>query len=821
MNCLIKIWLAILLSLLLPLSYGAGDVHAARVTTGTLSGIVTNAVTAVPITGATLKATNAATGVITSATSNSTGNYKLTLPPAAYSLTCTATSFQDGSRTGIGIVAGVTTTVNMALQPVPQSLDHSVRLSSYSGPDTCLTCHAVSASGTDLLTDVFNSAHFQARTQNSLIDIPAGGSHGMVDRACGLPGSNMLADNYAGIVTAADGTKMIDGCGKCHIAYRPPYKYATAADARNDIDCLICHAAVYGAEWDELANIAIYGSNPQPHVRTVTTMADGSFTWSQDRSLKSAQSVGSPTSTKACMRCHEHNMGGYKRATPYTATTDVHAARNFTCTKCHVATQHKTPRGNFVTDMMANEQTTVNMSCSRCHGVTPHNANNAVDLNKHTANVACEACHVTDMKVEGDIGWQSWAPFTLDPRSGVWSDTRPVLANSFYSPYIEYLPTTALPLIRWFNGTASMLAQPGGFYTDRESTGGRSKLYALKPFINGMLFDAGWLPGPSSDPGFDMVNGTWPFSMKAYYENNWPKFLAFGFVDSRYPTAQSYWFARPDMAQMLNNFPMMLYMDRSGFQLEAGKTIGTPVPGPQSAASFPGLAKAINTGMGRIGIDMGYFPPTSDPEVVGANLWSGRFFGMWAPVNMDPTSPFNGELNSFITMSHSIKGAATLGTTSASCYNCHYSATEYAAQLPLAGKRLDFALLGWTNVDANPLVDPMYDRIIALPVPTVDRIVFSFAQGKSSQSLKISTYVVDSITRLPMPNVTINGTISGPAGQTGLPYSASAVSSSAGVALVTFIQSTLLPGTYTFSINSLTYNGVTTPSGITSSYTRL
>lgn len=813
------ICLAILLSFFLMLLTGPGGVLAAKTTTGTLSGIINNAVTAAPISGATIKATNEATGTITSTTSNSTGSYKLTLAPATYSIECSAATYQVATRASVSVLVGKTTTLNITLQPVLQSLSHSGRLSSYDGPDTCLACHSVSASGTDLLADVFNSAHFQARTLNSMIDIPAGGSHGMVDRACGLPGSNMLADNYAGIATAADGTKMVDGCGKCHIAYRPPYKYVMAADARNDIDCLICHAEVYGAEWDDPANISQYGSNPQPHVRTVTTLADGTLTWSQDRSIKSAQSVGNPTSTKACQRCHEHNMSGYKRATPFTATTDVHAAKNFTCTKCHAATQHKIPRGNFVTDMMANEQTTVNMSCSRCHGVTPHNANNAVDLNKHTANVACEVCHVADMKVEGDIGWQSWAPFTLDPRTGIWTDTRPVLANSFYTPYIEYIPTTALPLIRWFNGSASMLAQPGGSYANRESTGGCSKLYALKPFVNGMLFDAGWLPGPSSDPGFDPVNGTWPYSMKAYYENNWPKFLALGFVDAKYPTAQSYWLARPDMAQMLNSFPMMLYMDRSGFQLEAGKTSGTPVPGPQSAATYPGLAKAINVGMGRIGIEMGYFPPTSDPETVGVNLWSGRFFGMWAPVNMDPTSPFNGELNSFITMSHSIKGAAALGTTTASCYNCHYTATEYAAQ-KLITKRLDFSQLGWPNIDANPIVDPLYDRIIAAPVPAIDRIVFSFVQGNSSQTLKISTYVVDSITRLPMPNVTVSGTLTGPAGQSGLPFAASAVSGSTGMAVVNFSKSTLLNGTYTWTLKTLTYDGVATPVAISCSYTK-
>lgn len=813
-------WLAILLSIVLPLASGAGSAHAAKITPGTLTGIITSSATTTPVVGATVKATNISTGAVTSTTSITTGSYKLTLAPATYSVAYSAANYQPAIRTGVSILAGKTTTVSLALEPVFQTLNHATRLSSYTGPDTCLACHSVSASGTDLLTDVFNSAHFQVRTPTSFIDMPGDGSHGMIDRACGLPGTSMLAGNFAYIATAADGTKAGDGCGKCHIAYRPPFKYMTAADARNDIDCLICHAQIYGVEWDDPVNVNLYGSNPQPHVRAVSPLADGTLAWSQDRSVKTAQSVGNPTSAKACLRCHDHNMSGYKRATPFTAATDVHAARNFSCTKCHIASQHKTPRGNFVTDMVANEQTTTNMSCSRCHGVTPHIANNAADLNKHTANVACEVCHIADMNVEENIGSRAWAPFTMDPRTGVWSDTRPLVAGSFYTPATEFHSTSSLPQIRWFDGTASMLAQPGGSYTTRESTGGCSKLFALKPFINGMLFDAGWLPGPSSDPGFDMVNGTWPASMKAYYENNWPKFLQMNFVDAKYPTAQSYWLERPDMAVMLNNFPMMLYMDRSTFQSEAGNTIGAPVPGPQSAATYPGIAKAINIGMGRIGIDMGYFPADSDPAIVGANLWSGTFFGMWAPINMDPTSPFNGELNSFITMSHSIKGTATLGTTMTSCYTCHYDQIEYDAATPVA-KRLDFALLGWPNVDTNPIVDPLYDRKIETPVPAVERIVFNFVQGARTQNLRISTYIVDSITRLPLPNVTVSGTLTGPAGQAGLPYTASAASDSAGVALIIFSQRTLLPGTYTFAINSITYNGVTTPSNITCSYTKL
>lgn len=700
-----------------------------------------------------------------------------------------------------------------------QSLNHAEKMSLYEGAATCLKCHAVSASSTDLLADIFTSAHFQVRTPNPLIGMPGGGSHGMIDRACGLPGTTLMAGNFAGTATSQNGTEVSEGCGKCHIAYRPPYRYASPADARDDIDCLICHAAYYGEDWADPAVTTLFGTNPDARPRTVVTLPDGTRAWSQDRTLKTAQSVGLPTTAHACLRCHEHNMGGYKRATPYEAANDVHAARGRACAKCHTTTRHRMARGDYVTDMVASEQSTQPTTCIRCHGVAPHTAANGPDLNRHTANVSCEVCHIPAMASEENIAARSWAPFTLDPRTGAWSDTRAVLADGLYAPHTSYHEAGAAPLVRWFDGGASMLAQPSGSFATRASSGGSSRLFAFKPFVNGMLFDAGWLPGPSSDPLFDMTNGTWPYSMKAYYENNWPKFLAMGFVDPQYPTARDFWRVRPDMAAMLNNFPMMLFLHRPTFLAEAGTIIGTPPPGPQNAASFPGLAKAINRGMGTIGIEMGYFPPDSDPAAVGKNLWSGSFFGMWAPVDMDPTSPFRGELASFITLSHGIKGPAVLGTGTTSCGSCHYTSTEYQARKALP-KRLDFGLLGWPNLDANPIIDPMYDRSVPASTPAVDRISFKYVLGKSAQTLRISTTVVDSSTRAPLTGVKITGTLTGPAGQTGLPFTASADTDSYGNALVTFTQKKLLNGTYTWTVRSLTSNGVTNPANVSSQYTK-
>jgi len=628
--------------------------------------------------------------------------------------------------------------------------DHTINLDSatnpYTGPNTCLGCHETSRTGSSTSADLYNSVHFQLRTLNSDMDIPGGGSHGMLDRACGLPGTTAMAGNWAGTaISPINGAPYDDGCGKCHVTYKMPYRYPTAADARPDFDCLICHAKVYGKEWEDPAIQALYGTNPENHDRKVITLTDGSKSWSQDRSTKTAQTAGK-VQVKSCLRCHEHGLDGYKRSTPYTAENDVHAERNMLCTECHTTAQHKMARGNYVTDGMANEMPGTPVTCTgACHTNAPHNAANASDLNKHSTNVSCEACHIPTLNNEhgNDIHKRAWAPFTLNPMTGTW-DATPVMTNAeypgYYDAYTTYFAPGTTPTIRWFNGKASMLAQPYGGYSSRADKGGASKLFAFREFVNGMLFDAGWLAQSATyqNPNLDHVNQTAPYSMKYFFNANWDKFKMFGFADAAaYPTALAYWTARPDMAYQMNNFPMMLQFNRAIFLSEAGQKIGNPPPGPQSAATYPGVAKAINSGMGSMAIDMGYAPPGTDPIVAGQAMWSGQFFGMWVPPNMDPKSPFMGEINSFITMSHGIKGATALNTIATQKYNgnicssCHYTGAEYAAGI-LLNKRLDFAKLGYPS--QGTITDPFYSPSGCASCHPLATLLTSGAHGKHISS---------------------------------------------------------------------------------------
>ncbi len=262
----------------------------------------------------------------------------------------------------------------------------------------CSKCHAGAVS------QIKSSVHFTTQAPTSRVMFPGGGSHGMLDRACGLPGSSAMV-NYVSDPNLAE-------CGKCHVgrylpvmqsAFQAAFAMADLPDAawqaervvNAGIDCLICHSSDYKAVPEgRLASVAGYAWSGAPapvpagfaraahddgdfdqdgHPDPILRMPDGSLaplmmdtdgdgvpdrpwpTIAQDRSPAAVLSIGS-TSEKTCLRCHEHARTGYKRATLFAEGYDVHAtaasgpfagAKN-RCTVCHPASGHKFVRGHDV-----------------------------------------------------------------------------------------------------------------------------------------------------------------------------------------------------------------------------------------------------------------------------------------------------------------------------------------------------------------------------------------------------------------------------------------------------------------------------------------
>ena len=80
----------------------------------------------------------------------------------------------------------------------------------------CAKCH------TDAIAQLKSSVHFTGQGPNPRILFPGGGSHGQVDRACGLPGTTALI-NYNSDINLGE-------CGKCHTG-RFATRLATARGA--------------------------------------------------------------------------------------------------------------------------------------------------------------------------------------------------------------------------------------------------------------------------------------------------------------------------------------------------------------------------------------------------------------------------------------------------------------------------------------------------------------------------------------------------------------------------------------------------------------
>jgi len=84
---------------------------------GYIAGKVKDASTGQSVQGATVEASGPTTA---STTTDSNGNYTLTLPPGTYTLTASATGYQSQTKTGVAVTPEETTMVDFALSPLSQ-----------------------------------------------------------------------------------------------------------------------------------------------------------------------------------------------------------------------------------------------------------------------------------------------------------------------------------------------------------------------------------------------------------------------------------------------------------------------------------------------------------------------------------------------------------------------------------------------------------------------------------------------------------------------------------------------------------------------------
>jgi len=345
-----------------------------------------------------------------------------------------------------------------------------IKESGYQGAQSCAACHE------DALHEIVKTSHWTLASPVSNVQgLPDSTWWGMVNRECALAGSTAAANWTAS--TNGKATVQASGCGLCHIGSlaSPPMPGKTFTEAEmNTVDCLVCHAKDY--DWKKRATL----------VKDSTGVH-----WGEDWSLKAALSITKTPTNEACLRCHEHAFSeDYKRGTPYTAENDVHAKAGLSCLTCHETGHHKIAKGQYESDMVANDLPDVAVTCTKCHGANPHHGRKAEVLNEHTAKLACQTCHIT--RVSG-IVYDDWGKPVRDDIHGKYSalsryDKIPSLAGA-------YVPTDSIardhPAYIWKvanNGKNKDAQSWMAFETAGMKTEGAT-IVPVRGLIQGMLFD--------------------------------------------------------------------------------------------------------------------------------------------------------------------------------------------------------------------------------------------------------------------------------------------------------------------------------------------
>lgn len=371
--------------------------------------------------------------------------------------------------------------------------DHSKLITKYEGPKTCIGCHS------SAMDQIMGSTHykFSASLQADYIFDKAGKPvaqkyTGKNWKLCGFPTAFPMF-NWMGKLKDDAKTPHIDkpgGCGKCHIGVGlKPYSMAaktapSAAEKANNVDCLVCHAKGYARKF----YVATKGGKPElnalgsPMVFTAPR-ADGVFDFSGQ--LTAAKAVGRTTADN-CNGCHAKAGGGaekignttysFKRASGFSAESDVHAKAGLDCAACHYAGKHRFKRARNA-DLTAYDTVSKTRGCVDCHGAAPHK--NAT-YNKHTAKIACETCHATS---KGGVTYKDFSQVVC-PSGDCSASTL-----NLYGVKLTKYPNDFKLTYAWFNGKVEQPIHPKGDKTD-------GKIYPFKEGLFKQPKDAAGKPIP-------------------------------------------------------------------------------------------------------------------------------------------------------------------------------------------------------------------------------------------------------------------------------------------------------------------------------------
>jgi hypothetical protein len=347
--------------------------------------------------------------------------------------------------TAIGLAVALVATAALAGEhPGKESLEKN----GYKGPESCEECHPGTSEA--FLTTV----HWKHASKVTNVEgLDPNQEYGMKNRIYVMCNGNDIVNNLKEIPKSPEtGKTKFSGCNTCHPGNHLSDVASTGPEAQKAIDCLVCHSTDY-----DFRQRKPYKDDK------------GRVVLGQDRSTKAALAIGKPT-VKNCMTCHEAAGGGVvvKRGFAFTKDTDAHAAKGMVCVDCHKAKQHRIATG-LDPNNWANDGILVSCADTSCHGLKPHKD---ADLNRHTARIACQTCHIP----------RTGGAFAKD--FTVWEQG----ADKFYEPTtLKKEANETTPVYAWYNGTVKNTPHFIGPKGERKDA--KSRITPFKIFQGKAFYD--------------------------------------------------------------------------------------------------------------------------------------------------------------------------------------------------------------------------------------------------------------------------------------------------------------------------------------------
>lgn len=335
-------------------------------------------------------------------------------------------------------------------------------------------------------------------------------------------------------------------CTSCHISYGWKDAGFDMTD-KSRVDCLVCHdqTGTYKKPGPGAGMPAGFTGNEKFDAKPVDL-------------VKVAQSAGKPNRAN-CVSCHGFGGGGNNvkhgdidsSMKAPTKDIDVHMGTdslNFNCQECHATEAHKI-KGNA---MVVSPAGTNDLNCTDCHEAEPHKKSR---LNKHTATVACQTCHIPTFakKIPTKVEWD-WSTSGQDihKEDQVFGEIK---VHSYDKKKGDFVwQKDVVPTYKWYNGKAgayifgekidptkvTQLNYPVGNIDDMTA-----KIYPFKVHKGKQVYDAEykyflapkvWPAGPDKDEAF-WKSFDWNRALKAGAEH---KGLAYSGKYDFAPT-EMYW----------------------------------------------------------------------------------------------------------------------------------------------------------------------------------------------------------------------------------------------------------------------------------------